>query len=417
MDEVPDIPGYRILRQIGKGGMAIVYLAVQENLDREVALKVMEPYLAKDRQLCARFIKEGKFVARMSSHPDIVSIFDIGCSGNCYYMAMEYIPGGSLKDRIVEAKGLDNPLAIIRDISSALKHASASGIIHRDVKPGNILFRSDGSAVLTDFGIAKGDDSETQFTKVGFTVGSPAYMSLEQRIGAALDARSDLYSLGVVLYEILTGEKPFPGRSSEAIAYAQNKNPVPRLPDALARYQDIMNRLLAKNPDDRYPDAEKLIEAIDSLAIDSFMLDNADTTAYKPAVGRAGRQQGTGGWQRKTIMRWSTGLAAGLLVSVSLGYAIWSFYQRPVIETETTATVTTPETNVTGDDLPLTAKQKRVARLLEIASAHATMGRFKEPPGSNAYEAYKLVLEIDPDNERARRELKQIERMEADNEG
>jgi len=410
MDEVPEIPGYKILSQIGKGGMAIVYLAIQESLDRKVALKVMEPYLAKDRQLCARFVKEGKFVARMSSHPDIVSIFDIGCSGNCYYMAMEYIPGGSLKERIVEAKELDSPLTVIRDISSALKHASASGIIHRDVKPGNILFRSDGAAVLTDFGIAKGEDSETQFTQVGFTVGSPAYMSLEQRIGAALDARSDLYSLGVVLYEMLTGEKPFSGKSNEAIAYAQNKDPVPRLPDALATYQDIINRLLARNPDDRYPDAQALIEAIDK-----FMTDNADTAAYEPAAGRAGRQQNTGGWQAKTIMRWSLGLAAGLVVSAGLGFAVWSYFHKPAVETESTEMVAAPETNVSNDNKPLTAKQKRVARLLEIAAAHAAMERYKEPPGSNAYEAYKLVLDVDPDNEYASRELQKIERMETDN--
>jgi len=412
MGEVPEIPGYRILSQIGKGGMAIVYLAVQKSLDRKVALKVMEPYLAKDRQLCARFIKEGKFVARMSSHPDIVSIYDIGCSGNHYYMAMEYIPEGSLKERIVEAKGLDSPLTVVRDISSALKHASESGIIHRDVKPGNILFRSDGAAVLTDFGIAKGDDSETQFTQVGFTVGSPAYMSLEQRIGAPLDARSDLYSLGVVLFEMLTGQKPFSGKSNEAIAYAQNKDPVPRLPDALASYQDIINRLLAKNPDDRYPDAQSLIEAIDS-----FMIDNAETAAYEPAIRRAGRRQNTGGWQRKTVMRWSLGVAAGLVVLAGLGFAIWSFYQGPVVETETAETFAAPKENITGDEKPLTANQERVARLLNIAAAHAAMGRYKDPPGSNAYEAYKLVLDIDPDNERARRGLNIIERMEAENGG
>ena len=160
MNAVPEIPGYKILSQIGQGAMAIVYLAVQESLDREVALKVMEPQLVTDRLLCARFLKEGKFVARMSSHPDIVTIYDIGCHNQIYYMAMEYLPAGSLKDRIAGGTGFRQPLAVIRDISSALKHAHECGIIHRDVKPGNILFREDGSAVLTDFGIAKGDDSE-----------------------------------------------------------------------------------------------------------------------------------------------------------------------------------------------------------------------------------------------------------------
>ena len=373
--------------------MATVYLAIQENLDRKVALKVMAPALVRDPSLCQRFLKEGKFVARMSSHPDIVSIYDIGCHRDQYYMAMEYIPGGTLKERIAEGQALAEPLTIIRQVSTALWHAHQSGIIHRDVKPGNILFRDDGSAVLTDFGIAKADDSETQFTRVGFTVGSPSYMSLEQRIGGHIDARADLYSLGVVLYEMLTGVKPFTGTSSDAIGFAQKDGPVPRLPEHHAAYQGLIDRLLAKRPQDRFADAQQLIDAIDAFGSNR----RPDGNGRYATVGT------TSSW------RWAT----AVLVLLALGGLIWYAYPGGGGQLDGTDAGASP---VAGQDEPLaSAEQRRIARLLEVAAAHVAVGRFTEPPGADAHEAYTLVLEIDPDNETAKQGLGRLEQLAAEN--
>jgi serine/threonine-protein kinase PpkA len=398
MDVVPDIPGYRILEQIGQGGMATVYLAIQENLDRKVALKVMEPALVRDRSLCQRFLKEGKFVARMSSHPDIVTIYDIGCHRDHYYMAMEYISGGTLKERIAEGKALDEPLTVIRQVSSALWHAHQSGIIHRDVKPGNILFRDDGSAVLTDFGIAKADDSETQFTRVGFTVGSPAYMSLEQRIGGHIDARSDLYSLGVVLYEMLTGVKPFTGMSSDAIGFAQKDGPVPRLPEHHAAYQGLIDRLLAKQPQDRFADAQKLTDAIDAFALD----DLGNLRARRAGGGRYASRGIAASW------RW----ASAVLVLLGLGTLIWYAYPHGDVQPDGADAGAGPAAGQNRP--PPSAEQRRIVRLLEVAAAHVAVGRLTEPPGANAHAAYTLVLEIDPDNETAKQGLGRLEQLAAE---
>lgn len=402
MDVVPEIPGYRILDQIGKGGMATVYLAIQENLDRKVALKVMEPALAGDRSLCQRFLKEGKFVARMSSHPDIVTIYDIGCHNDYYYMAMEFIPGGSLKERIAGGEGVEQPLAVVRHVSHALKYAHQSGIIHRDVKPGNILFRDDGSAVLTDFGIAKADDSETQFTRIGFTVGSPAYMSLEQRIGAHIDARSDLYSLGVVLYEMLTGAKPFAGMSSEAIGFAQKDRPVPRLPEGLSSYQPFIDRLLAKNPEDRFPDAQMLIKAIDAFIAGE--VEDIDTR--REPRHKQGRTGIFGSWQ------WG----AALFILLGLAGLIWYSFPEDSVEPDSTGEAESVASGAARQEgLPVSIEKQKIGRLLEVAAAHLAVGRLTEPPGANAHEAYTMVLEIDPENETAKRGLSRIERLAAGN--
>lgn len=402
MDVVPEIPGYRILDQIGKGGMATVYLAIQENLDRKVALKVMAPALASDSSSCQRFLKEGKFVARMSSHPDIVTIYDIGCHRReYYYMAMEYIPGGNLKERIAAGGGVEQPLAVVRHVSHALQYAHQSEIIHRDVKPGNILFREDGSAVLTDFGIAKADDSETQFTRIGFTVGSPAYMSLEQRIGGHLDARSDLYSLGVVLYEMLTGAKPFAGMSSEAIGFAQKDGPVPHLPESLSSYQPFIERLLAKNPEDRFPDAQTLIEAID--AFDTGRVK--DSNMLQEAGRRQGRTGGLGSWQ------WG----AALFILLGLTGLIWFSLPEDGVQPDTTGAAEPAAGAEAKQEAPSVSFEKqKVARLLQVAAAHIAVGRLTEPPGANAREAYIMVLEIDPDNEAAKQGLSRIERLTAE---
>ncbi|MBH3366185.1 protein kinase [Pseudomonas carnis] len=270
------IPGYDIEGEIGEGAMASVYLATQRSLERKVALKVMAAALAADPSFCERFLREGKTLARLS-HPHTVTIHDIGNVGELYYMAMEYLPNGTLKERIAAGLTPEQGVTLIRQIASALGYAHAQGLVHRDVKPANILFRADGTAVLSDFGIAKSLDDRTQFTQAGFAVGTPSYMSPEQARGQEIDGRADLYALGVVLYEILVGKLPYNGTDALSTALAHLTEPLPELPVHHGRYQGVLRKLLAKDPAERYPDAAALL-----LALDQLPADELDATLVRP---------------------------------------------------------------------------------------------------------------------------------------
>ncbi|MBD9564857.1 serine/threonine-protein kinase [Pseudomonas sp. PDM09] len=262
------IPGYDIDGEIGEGAMASVYLATQRSLERKVALKVMAAALAADPSFCERFLREGKTLARLS-HPHTVTIHDIGHVGELYYMAMEFLPNGTLKERIAAGLTPEKGLIYIRQIASALGYAHGLGLVHRDVKPANILFRADGTAVLSDFGIAKSMDDRTQFTQAGFAVGTPSYMSPEQARGQDIDGRADLYALGVVLYEILVGKLPYTGNDALSTALAHLTEPLPELPVHHGRYQEVLRKLLAKDPAERFPDAAALLQALDNLPRES----------------------------------------------------------------------------------------------------------------------------------------------------
>ncbi|MGA8134409.1 MAG: serine/threonine-protein kinase [Pseudomonas gingeri] len=270
------IPGFDIGEEIGEGAMATVYLATQRSLERKVALKVMAAALAADPTFCERFLREGRTLARLS-HPNTVTIHDIGNVGELYYMAMEYLPNGTLKERIAAGLSPEQGLAYVRQIASALGYAHAQGLVHRDVKPANILFRADGTAVLSDFGIAKSLDDRTQFTQAGFAVGTPSYMSPEQARGQDLDGRSDLYALGVVLYEILVGKLPYIGTDALSTALAHLTEPLPELPLQHGRYQEVLRQLLAKDPAERFADAAALLRALDNLPA-----ENLDATLLQP---------------------------------------------------------------------------------------------------------------------------------------
>ncbi|WP_112192770.1 serine/threonine-protein kinase [Pseudomonas sp. LG1E9] len=262
------IPGYDIEGEIGEGAMASVYLATQRSLERKVALKVMAAALAADPSFCERFLREGKTLARLS-HPHTVTIHDIGNVGELYYMAMEFLPNGTLKERIAAGMTPEQGVTLIRQIASALGYAHGQGLVHRDVKPANILFRADGTAVLSDFGIAKSLDDRTQFTQAGFAVGTPSYMSPEQARGQEIDGRADLYALGVVLYEILVGKLPYSGTDALSTALAHLTEPLPELPVHHGRYQGVLRKLLAKDPAERFPDAAALLLALDQLPMES----------------------------------------------------------------------------------------------------------------------------------------------------
>lgn len=413
------IPGYTIETEIGKGGMATVYLATQQLLDRKVALKVMNPSLAADDSFCSRFLKEGKTIAQFK-HPNIVTIYDIGAFESHYYMAMEYIGGGTLKERIRQGSVLEGSLSILRQISSALGYAHARGFIHRDIKPANILFQEDGSVVLSDFGIAKDMTSDEQLTRMGFTVGTPEYMSPEQALGRSVDGRSDLYSLGVVFYEMLAARKPFVARDAFAVALMHANQPPPPLPDSAETYQPIVERLLAKDPDQRYPTAEALLHAIDALEArratrDALTLKTKVTAVSNEVAGRPRERRATA---RRTLKKWPMPAATVALVAAAGLY----FYPSLAPYREQIASVPdSPPSEVGAETVNSTVPpsagsrelspsvKARIERLLEVAEAHAAIGRFTDPPGSNAYDAYNLVLQIDPDNERAKAGIQTIE--------
>ncbi len=265
LDLTLSIPGYTLQKKLGSGAMASVYLAVQDYLDRPVALKVMSAGLTTDATFRERFIKEGKIIAQLN-HPHIVTVYDIGIYQDFYYMAMEYIAGGTLKERIRKGLSPQQALTLFIQIASALGYAHQRGFVHRDVKPANILFRRDDEAVLSDFGIAKSTQQDsTQLTAAGWTLGTPNYMSPEQALGQGVDGRSDLYSLGVVLYEMLTKERPYQGTDSFSTALLHISAPIPRLPATLINYQAIIDRLLAKSPEARFAQASEAIAAGEQL--------------------------------------------------------------------------------------------------------------------------------------------------------
>jgi serine/threonine-protein kinase len=260
---------YQILRKLGAGGMADVYLAEDQELGRRVAIKILNDRHANDEQFVERFRREAKNAAALS-HPNIVSIYDRGEAEGTYYIAMEYLDGRSLKELIL-SRG-DAPIAVVveyaRQILSALRFAHRHGIVHRDIKPHNVLVDSEGRVKVTDFGIARAGTS--QMTEAGSIVGTAQYLSPEQARGADVDQRSDLYSLGVLMYELLTGEVPFSGDTPVEIAMKHlSQTPAPpstKRHDVPRELDMVVMRALAKDPEDRYQSADEMEADLDRVA-------------------------------------------------------------------------------------------------------------------------------------------------------
>jgi len=255
------LPGYTILRKLNSGGMATVFLATQLSLNRTVALKIMKPELDYDPEFHNRFQREAEIVGQLS-HPNIIPIYDIGRYNGMNYISMEYLPAGSLDQKIKKGITANTAANYVMAMASALAHAHIKGYVHRDIKPENILFRADGSPVLTDFGIARLVKSDSSMTQVGKVVGTPYYMSPEQAKGEVLDGRSDLYSLGVLFYEMLVGSRPFQNDDAFALALQHIGEQAPRLPLDVVIYQDVVDRLLAKKPAQRFQNGRELIQEL-----------------------------------------------------------------------------------------------------------------------------------------------------------
>jgi eukaryotic-like serine/threonine-protein kinase len=252
---------YRIIRKLGSGGMANVYLAEDQELGRRVAIKILNDRHANDDQFVERFRREAKNAAGLS-HPNIVSIYDRGEAEGTYYIAMEYLDGRSLKELIVSRGPAPIHVAIdyTRKILDALRFAHRNGIVHRDIKPHNVIVDPEGRAKVTDFGIARAGTS--QMTEVGSIIGTAQYLSPEQAKGAPVDQTSDLYSVGIVLYELLTGKVPFSGDSPVEIAMkhisATPDPPSTLRPEVPEDLDMVVLRALAKTPEQRYQSAEEM---------------------------------------------------------------------------------------------------------------------------------------------------------------
>ncbi|CAN5184082.1 hypothetical protein BH09GEM1_BH09GEM1_21190 [soil metagenome] len=257
---------YRILRRLGGGGMATVYRAEQMPLSRDVVVKVLHPHLARDAEMAERFRREAEAAAQLV-HPFICPLLDFGRSGETVYIVMPYLGGGSLADRVQKQRAVSPPVvaAATAQVAVGLDHAHRRGVVHRDVKPDNILFDDDGNAFITDFGIATAR-FHGRLTASGRAMGTPHYMSPEQAMGKLVDGRSDLYALGVVMYESLVGFPPFDGADAFSVGYKHvHEKPVDlaeidsRLPESLV---DVVMRCLSKSPDDRFARGDQLADAL-----------------------------------------------------------------------------------------------------------------------------------------------------------
>ena len=280
---------YRIVEHLGRGGMAEVYKAYQANLDRYVAIKLMHQFLAADQDFISRFEREAKNVAGLR-HPNIVQVFDFDVHNGTPYMVMEYIEGDTLKTYLeqLNREGKPLPMAeainIIREVGHALSYAHKQKMIHRDVKPANVMLDKGGRVILTDFGIAK-ILTGPSFTVTGATIGTPAYMSPEQGLGRPGDHRSDLYALGVMLYQLVTGQLPYEADTPLAVMLKHVNEPLPLprtfkadLPEGIER---IILKAMAKNPDDRFNSADEMLAQLDNM-------NTAEMLAIPPASMAAG---------------------------------------------------------------------------------------------------------------------------------
>ena len=424
-----DIPGYTILRPIGEGGMASVFLAIQKSLEREVALKIMSPVLAANAEFASRFLIEGKITAKLQ-HPNLVTVYDIGTHNGVYYLAAEYIPGGTLKERVTEG-GLSvaETLDAISDIAQGLDFAHQKGFVHRDVKPGNVLYRNDGRVVLADFGIAKAMDGSNSSTVAGASIGTPDYMSPEQARGEPVDGRSDLYSLGTMFYEILVGHPPYQASDPFTVALMHVTHPIPVLPEPYEWLQPLIQGLMAKNPAERYNTGASFVEAMQKLVANAPQGAVLQQSSARK-VGGAGRLSGTGATQQRTRVNLSkaserpawlipTVSAAGLLGAGLIGWMLMSGDKNADANNVATLSGATPnQMDVSASQNGASTGIKEVESIdglqgsiedwlkqadyyLELNTSKKEVNRKLVDDEDSAWYFYRKVLEKDPANARA----------------
>jgi beta-lactam-binding protein with PASTA domain/tRNA A-37 threonylcarbamoyl transferase component Bud32 len=335
---------YAVVEHVGHGGMADVYRARDELLGREVALKVLSERFARDRSFVERFRREAQSAAALS-HPNIVSLYDYGSDNGTYFIVMEYIAGKPLSD-VITAEGSLMPeraVDITADVARALQRAHDAGLVHRDVKPSNIMITDSGQTKVTDFGIARAltRDGEQTVTQTGMVLGTAAYLSPEQAQGDPVDPRSDVYSLGCVLYEMITGRPPFRGETPLSVAYKHvRENPTPPSavnPDVPEDLDAVVLKMMAKNPDNRYDDAGALlsdlnrlqagqrVQATPLLADSTMVAPAGDRTEVISETGYGEEEQRRGPWWYVLVtllLLGVFGLLAWLLANALLGETV-----------------------------------------------------------------------------------------------
>ena len=261
-DRGPSVPGYVNERTLASGGMGTIVLARRQEDGCEVILKFLGSKAMKETELLQRFMREYDVIGKLR-HANVVRVYDRGFAAEFAYISMEYMPAGDLRERLGEPLGIERTTDFLRQMVVGLGAAHDLGIVHRDLKPGNILFRDDTSLAISDFGIAKDLTTLSSVTIPGSFLGTPYYASPEQLLGRMVDGRSDLYALGVMLFQMLTGRRPYDGKNTGALADAHVNAPIPLLPQELYRFQPLVNGLLAKDPDDRFQSTAELLDGID----------------------------------------------------------------------------------------------------------------------------------------------------------
>lgn len=270
------LDGYTDIQKIGTGGMANVYRGMQSNFQRQVAIKVLLPAYSTDAEFAQRFLREAQTVSQLS-HPHIIPVYDFGQKDGSFYMVMELLPGGDLATWVKRGLEESETLDILLNIASALHFAHEKGFVHRDVKPDNVMFREDNSAVLTDFGIARKQNAENQVTVAGQVLGTPRYMSPEQLQGREIDGRSDIYSLGIMFYEMLCKKAPYDDEDFMVLAMKHIQAPIPTLPKKFARYQKFFERMVAKSPEHRFQSCLEIVKVLQKVRSGQLDVSNVDS--------------------------------------------------------------------------------------------------------------------------------------------
>lgn len=390
---------YEIVREIGQGGMATIYLAHDPTTDRPVAIKLLHSHFVRDPQFRTRFMREAKIVAGLE-HPNIVPVYDFSGENSIPYIVMRYMPGGTLEDRIM---GKPMPLAqivpIVQNIAAALDHAHAAGIVHRDLKPSNILFDAQGYASLSDFGLAKLTEKMiTRITFSGAMVGTLDYMSPEQAMGEReMDGRSDVYSFGVILYEMLTGYVPHVADTPMKVLYKHMTEEPPELevrrPGLPEGFNELIQRVLARKPEDRYASAGAFARDVAGLwngPLRPSPLRPSETSDTKPLNGSTAKPKlGTTHTVRMPApalqparlpaWAWAALGVVGTMACLGAGGLAWASmnggglpFLAPTATATATATLTATPTATATATATVTATPTFTATATETATATPT---------------------------------------------
>ncbi|SMF52398.1 serine/threonine-protein kinase PpkA [Alteromonadaceae bacterium Bs31] len=438
------IPGYDFEELIGTGGMASVYRARQHTFDRDVAIKVLSPDLSEDGDFSQRFIQESLIVAKLH-HSNIVQVYDVGEFNEHFYIAMEYLHGGDLSSLLKKGGlSLKEIVSVIRQCASALDFAHRKKIVHRDIKPDNIMFREDGAAVITDFGIAKEVDSDLNLTQTGLVIGTPKYMAPEQIRGKAVDHRADIYALGILFYRCVVGRVPFDGGDMVSTTYMHINDPVPALPARVAGLQAIINKMLEKDPRNRFQSGRDLVAALENLDLSKldrskFTLEDEPTvlrprnksvpsegesTRFVPrrqapvddplqALSQASESQSSDQHQgqadtvlhaKSSSLPWLAGGAfalAALLAAVL--FSVRSKQPELVPDGQPLATIQAKKHLVDAANQQIT-----VDRLMKEALVDIQAKRLRKPDANNAFNKLQRVLSIEPQHAGALAGMEQI---------